>query len=169
MSFLRSTPFDDTVVAFFPTDQVNPHLRKRLYYVFPPNPTGRCGTVRCGFSFLMILRWVAVRIFDFENPTVRCGAVIPHRTALHRKKNRTVKSLGKYDNGKRLKWKKKINTRKKSWKWKGKRAEWWSVTVFRRTQYCHTAVTFGGSWFFIFGGNDFGGRGKPKYGGIFRR
>ena len=59
------------------------------------------GAVRCGSSFLRILRCGAVRIIIFENPTVRCGAVLlnaksdgavrcgavkPHRSAPHGKK-----------------------------------------------------------------------------------
>ena len=58
--------------AFFSTDQVNPHHRKRLYYRFPPYSVARClrcGAVRCG----------AVRIFGGGSPrcgSTRCGPVL---------------------------------------------------------------------------------------------
>ena len=47
------------------------------------------GAVRCGAEFLFsrILRCGAVRFCQRQNRTVRCGAVTPHHTAPHRKKN----------------------------------------------------------------------------------
>ena len=103
---------------FFSTDQLNPHLEKRLFYGLPPYSTVRCGAfsllmilrrgaVRCRVFFFVFFRCGAVRIFFFQNPTVRCGAVLIEAksygavwcglTAPHRKKKPHRKKPWKID------------------------------------------------------------------------
>ena len=65
--------------AFFSTNQLNWHRKKRLFYGLPPYSTVRCGEfffltiLRCG-AFFCFLRCRAVR--NFVCRILRCGAVL---------------------------------------------------------------------------------------------